>query len=1093
MTSIIRFAVGRPRLALAAWIVVIGVLAVIGLPIKERLEPTRLVVPNTSSADWDVLRDGKFGDDTVLVVQGPARELDRQGPHIAEALVERTGAPQVSPWSGGREIATRLRPAPGVALVIADLSRGEHVVDPDRLEAFGKDADAVVRPPLTATATGPAPIAQALNDQAIEESAKAEHLAFPLLLVVLLLVFRSAVAALIPLVIAGGTVLGGAGVLVLLTHVVALDAISDVLLSMIGIALGVDYALLIVTRFREALAEGDERRHAAALAANTAGRTAMFAGFTLLAILLVMLLFAPGKVLVSAAAGAIVGTLMGVVGAMLATPALLVLLGGRISPLPVNPGGGRIERVVGVAIARPRRAALLAVIPLLLGASALANIDTGAPDARGVPKDSPGGKAFATLASAGFGPGLEIVLRRPAGPISDPRTMAAIRRFERQLARLPTVRSVSGPGPLGAAFEAGTERQVASAKRGLRRARRGLARVRAGLGDASDGSAQLAAGGGEAGNGATLLAAGAGQARDGAGRLAAGAEQASSGAEQLTSGLAEAGAGTERLDAGASDLKRGEDAAAAGARRLAKALGTRLVPNLTALAEGLRDGTGGLASLREPAQLAEQKALAALGDLQGMSVGVADPRYRSAVVNVGTALAALTGRDPRSGAPVRAGYDGLDAALAGAVSELQTAATGASRLAAGGRQAARGAARLRDGTTALAAGVGQLQNGLGSLNPGLDALRTGASGAAGGLGRLATGGGQLTGGLSELERRIAELARGLEQLEGGQAQLTDGLRRAERRLRDDPFAGQSTDPPKLLGSGYATLAALDTAGAVRRAAGRYIVDLDQGGGSARIIALTSLKEDDPRAPEIVARAERLTAHFADTAHVDAALGGLAPQVVQFNEVTNARIPLIIGGIALVTFLVLIPVLRSLLLPTIAVGLNLLTVAATFGVMTLVFVGDDPLLGNTGTLDVLSASSAFAIIFALSIDYQVFLLARMREGYVLTQDASQAISFGISHTARIVTGAAMIMFGTFVAFSTTSMASIQQFGVGLATAIAVDATIVRLVLLPAVMKLAGDRVWWLPDRMERKLPELDVEGVGYVRIREELATRSAELW
>jgi RND superfamily putative drug exporter len=215
--------------------------------------------------------------------------------------------------------------------------------------------------------------------------------------------------------------------------------------------------------------------------------------------------------------------------------------------------------------------------------------------------------------------------------------------------------------------------------------------------------------------------------------------------------------------------------------------------------------------------------------------------------------------------------------------------------------------------------------------------------------------------------------------------------------------------------------------------------------------------------------------------------------VQFDDATRARIPLIVGGIALATFLVLVPVLRSLLLPAIAVGLNLLTVATTFGVMTLLFAGDDPVLGSTGGLDVLSASSAFAIIFALSIDYQVFLLARMREGYVMTQDASQAISFGINHTARIVTGAAMIMFGTFAVFGTTSVAGVQQFGVGLAVAIAVDATIVRLVLVPAVMKLAGDRVWWLPDRVERKLPELDVEGVGYVRIREEMGTRAAELW
>ena len=219
-----------------------------------------------------------------------------------------------------------------------------------------------------------------------------------------------------------------------------------------------------------------------------------------------------------------------------------------------------------------------------------------------------------------------------------------------------------------------------------------------------------------------------------------------------------------------------------------------------------------------------------------------------------------------------------------------------------------------------------------------------------------------------------------------------------------------------------------------------------------------------------------------------------PAHASSTTATNERLPLIVVGVVLVTFLVLVPVLRSTLLPAIAVGLNVITVAATFGILSFLFVGDDPVLGTTGALDVISACSAFAIIFALSIDYQVFLLARMREGYVLTQDPIQAIRFGIEHTGRIVTGAALIMLGVFAAFATT-----------------------RRRQRPAVRGRAGHRRSsstrrWCGSCCCRQpcasrvhgrggcrtgssasLPELDVEGVAYMRTRAEMDTRAADVW
>jgi RND superfamily putative drug exporter len=159
-------------------------------------------------------------------------------------------------------------------------------------------------------------------------------------------------------------------------------------------------------------------------------------------------------------------------------------------------------------------------------------------------------------------------------------------------------------------------------------------------------------------------------------------------------------------------------------------------------------------------------------------------------------------------------------------------------------------------------------------------------------------------------------------------------------------------------------------------------------------------------------------------------------------------------------------------------LNLLTVAAAFGVLSLLFVGDNPPLGGAGALDVLSVASIFTICFALSIDYQVFLLTRMREEFVRTQSNDSAIEFGISKTAKVVTGAAAIMIAVFTAFAVSDFVILKQFGVGLATAVLIDATIVRLVLLPATMRLFGLTTWWLPDWLDERLPVLDVEGSEY---------------
>jgi putative drug exporter of the RND superfamily len=208
------------------------------------------------------------------------------------------------------------------------------------------------------------------------------------------------------------------------------------------------------------------------------------------------------------------------------------------------------------------------------------------------------------------------------------------------------------------------------------------------------------------------------------------------------------------------------------------------------------------------------------------------------------------------------------------------------------------------------------------------------------------------------------------------------------------------------------------------------------------------------------------------------VGGATASVVDFSEFTAERLPWFIGAVLLMSFLLLMFVFRSLLVPAKAVVMNLLSVGAAYGIIVAVFqwgwgkglVG----VGKEGPIDAWVPMMLFAVIFGLSMDYEVFLLSRIREEYDRTGDNATAVANGLAATARVITAAAAIMFFVFGAFVLGSDRSLKLFGLGLAMAVLLDATIVRLVLVPATMELLGDRNWWLPRWLDRRLPVLNVE-------------------
>jgi RND superfamily putative drug exporter len=194
--------------------------------------------------------------------------------------------------------------------------------------------------------------------------------------------------------------------------------------------------------------------------------------------------------------------------------------------------------------------------------------------------------------------------------------------------------------------------------------------------------------------------------------------------------------------------------------------------------------------------------------------------------------------------------------------------------------------------------------------------------------------------------------------------------------------------------------------------------------------------------------------------------------VDFLAKAYGAFPWLIAAVLVISYFLLLRAFRSVVLPVKAVLMNLLSVAATFGVLVLFFqhgVGGDLFgLQSSPQIDGWIPIFLFAMLFGLSMDYEVFLLSRMREEWDLTNDNEHAVAYGLEHTGRIITAAAIIMIAAFAGFTAGSFVGLQEFGVGLSAAILLDATIVRALLVPAAMKLLGRWNWYLPEGVRKAL-------------------------
>lgn len=714
--------VRRPVTAMIAWLAVIVPLSLAGVGVEGRLQSLAMTMTTSPSGEVLVRQQQAFGPRNLAVVAlaGPPGRLAAERDRLTRRL-RRDGIVLAGPVMTGRD---------GAWMLVAQMRGSDSLLTRRTTPALRRTVDATVRPPVRAYMTGYVDAGSVLIERSIDDIRRFELIAAPLLLIVLLAVFRTPLGAAMPLLIGLTTIGACGGALALLDRLMAVDVFAFSIASMMGLALGVDYALVIVSRFREERGAGSPVAAAAAATAAAAGETVLTAGAILFGGGAAIALIVPGAVIGSAAIGLMLAALFSVLGAIVVLPAMLRLTGHLLDrwPLlgrPPRPGHGRFAARVARPLSRPvlwNMAALALLLPLAyLGL----RMPTGPSGYAEIPKDSvqaTDARAAAALFGWRFHP-YQVLLEVPGGRhITDPDVLTRLEAWQDRMSADPQVRAVFGPGTIAA-----RTRQFA---------RRGLPATT---------------------SGALLLAA------------------------------IRAGPPAIRDQVGTSlNLDRGGNAA------LVTIFGTR-----------------------------------------------------SAV---------------RAGDPLRA----------------------------------------------------------------------------------------------IVERRARELARAT----GGRAGVT----------------------------------------------------------------------------------------------------GPAAVVQDFETGLQRALPRLLIALALLTFAALLVILRSWPHALIAVALNALTTAATCGGLALLFGGADPLLGGGGYIDLLPAIAIIGVVFALSIDYTLFLLMRMHEHFRDSGDPERAISEGLRTTASVITGAAVMMLGVFLAFSTSSLIHLVQTGLGLAIAVAIDASIIRLVLLPSALRMLGDRGW-----------------------------------
>jgi RND superfamily putative drug exporter len=1063
----------RSRLVAGIWIFIVAALAFVGRNLDHELGIHPLFIDGTASKRAHEIALREFGSDQALVVmlRGPQAQVEGQGRRLAARLEAMPRTLVITPWAGGGSI-DGLSPSPDVATLIVRVQPDEAEGVTSVLPPLRRAIDSQVGGPVHASVAGFPAVIDSLQSASDRATKLGEMIAVPVLLLVLLLVFRSVIAAVIPIVIGGAVVATTRGLLAILNGFVQLDLFAIGVVGMMGLALGVDYSLLVISRFREERRnrDGDIGEAVQATVLITA-RSVVPAGCGLIFAMLVAAMILPGSIARSVSLAVILATLLSMISAICVVPALLTMLGDNLErwALPKRRSDRGFSPLRWTRRLADRPGAVVAIVLVLVLLSGWAfTLNSSVASVAFLPPGDTGRQEQEEVEDV-LGPGwaapMEVIVNGRGHPVTSTERLRALSRFQHHVEKDPGVDTMAGFSPIarGAERASGIEDELVKQERGLDRLATGIGKAHKGATLNTSGWRKAAAGSGE-------LEAGIGAAHGGAGVLAGALEKVGAGSRQLSDGLGKVGEGSGKVAQGTSKASN-------GAGRLADALSKageqtgELSSSARLIENAMHAGNDRLGELHAPLQGTEARLAAAWQALQRMSAGRSDPEYAAAVAAVEEANRALTGKDIRSGERADPSFEGVGAGVERAEGQFGVGLYLSARLDKEGKEASEGIEKLADASGKLDRGLQRLASGSRKVSEGVDALDQGGEKLSPALQRLGDGAEHLTGGLGLLETGAGQLASGLGQGAQKSTLLGSGLGRIESGLKDqDGESGLSElqrRSPGVFDSAYFILAGLDGSRPRQRNQLGSLINLDRGGMNARMLIIP---RDDPTSAEARQTKDRLEEDAAGLARrtgTEVVLGGVAPGEIAVNDAVRDQSPLMRLGLSLVTLLVLIPVLRSLTIPLLAVLINLLTVSASFGILALLF--DGSLLGGPGYVDATVIPATMMVMFGLAIDYEVFVFARIREEYLRTGSTRAAVAAGLDRTAHVVTGAAVIMISVFLAFSVSELIMVRNFGVAQAVAVAIDAFIVRLIVVPAMMNRLGKWCWWMPSWLDRLLP------------------------
>jgi len=1060
----------RPRRVLVGWLVVLAVLGLFSTGLERHASSRAVFVDGSESKREHDIVARQFGSETAVVVllRGPNAEVERQGKRLQAWYEMDPGTTVVSPWAAGGTIEG-LQPSRREAALIVNVEGAPTDDVTKTLPRIEEGVDRIVSPPVSTSIAGaPALInsIQEANDHAAELG---QLISFPALIIVLLLVFRSVFAAMIPIIAGGAVIVASRGVLDLVARFVHVEIVAVGAMAMMGLALGVDYALLIVSRYREEIARGAEIPDAVAASMATTGRAVVMAGSGLSLAMIVSPFVLTGDIVVSICIAIFIATVLSVLSALFVVPAMLTLMGPRLDSLLLP----RRKRGMGFAAGFSKRLSTrpLVVVPILVFlvlASAWAfSLDTGALAVAQLPKEDSGRlqeEDVQRTLGAGWVAPLEIAIESKEGPVTQPARMREIVDFQRRLERDPGVETVSDIAALAASARPleGLESTLAGQERSMAKLDSGISRLHSGASQSTDRLKLAAAGAGQlgsaldaTGDGATAISNGLGAVAEGSGRM--------------TSGLNRAGGGSDDLADGTAKASKGAEGLAAGIERARKQ--TANIENSAATVESaMEDGEARLDETNAAVANVDSSLDGALSSLHAMTVGKGDSQYQSALDAVEAAIVRLSGRDPNTDEDTGAA-DTVTTTVRRARGQFDLGLYLAAQMAQNGEKASEGVAKLADGSEKLDAALRKLDKGARDLSEGIANLSDGSQELSPALVRLLDGAERLSGGIGSLQQGAQGLAGGLATGSEQSKLLVEGLGKVgngvERQREDSSLGDLRQQVPGFFRSGYLFLAGLDGAPPERRSQAGSVVSLRHGGSGARVLVITRFDPTDPRSRDTRNRIEGQAADLARLTGAEVVVGGAGANQQDIDTSLRDQTPrtrLVLAGI---TMLILLLVLRSLLVPFLAGLLNLFTVAATFGILAVLF--DNSLLGGPGYVDTTILPAAVVVIFGLAIDYEVFVFSRMREEYLASGSTERAIAEGVVRTAPVVTGAAIVMIVVFVSFSMSPFTLMRDFGVAQAVGVAIDAFLIRLLVIPAMMRVLGKWAWWMPSWLDRLLP------------------------